>query len=709
MSYESNKLNPSPESNYFLILKPRKRLTDVWVSVGSNVWKKSVVGFEVLSFTMNGATLLSVDTTPTVGTYQVSGGFLFIYSTVDPNADPKVACIQFPLYLSTKFCYAHKVPTNDGTDEVYFEGYVKSVPTAKASMSDVIFGALSVQSSAISLINADGRFSPYFYECSMNQTEFEVYHCLGDIKPENCRLTFSGYCFDLTITDESVDIRTTDQFGIFDRGFDGEFITQGPSVGLPVQQVWGVKDGLRLAPAEIDPESGSAKYFVPKPWPTYVLLPPDGSGNEYYGYGEIHGSLRSNLTAGVGANTKTKTFCGYDDDELQIGDRVVLFESWSVFTSLETGYEARVFLGGNRSETVEITSIGGSGTGKYIEHAELDTPMASSSYLAFNQYVRRLDLFIDGISYHLFPLKNYTVEYVDDPQVPGFQVEILYDTLETSNYPLDLPRAIESDDIVYARIYGKKMNLIETIKDVLAEANIADEKIDQDAFDDLIANEEFATATPSLVVPEVHDGEFPTIREILGQLLFSGLVRLVIDQDRKWTIQKLATISAAVKSFTEYELKSQPVTTFEFSYGDILSDIVVEYNSREISDNPMELEGRPQSAYAKSDIARGLHGIVRQKTFQSFFRNEVDAQNLADKLSWIFGDRKGHIQISTSFDAVNLKINEVVEILRERIPGVEFAEGQEGSRMGSIVDIDIGPQGVVLTLDDQKGFDGQGQ
>src|SRR5690606_28912905 len=129
------------------------------------------------------------------------------------------------------------------------------------------------------------------------------------------------------------------------------------------------------------------------------------------------------------------------------------------------------------------------------------------------------------------------------------------------------------------------------------------------------------------------------------KILQTCLLRFHIDNDRKIKISPVDNFTgSATKEAKEDEIIDQSFN-YSFNYSDILSTVNVDYHFQEVGPDAQSSSNQLLRVTSSSDDAEYLHSIQKSSTFNSLHTSVdlTEAQALADKLKFIYGDRSGDV------------------------------------------------------------------
>ena len=197
---------------------------------------------------------------------------------------------------------------------------------------------------------------------------------------------------------------------------------------------------------------------------------------------------------------------------------------------------------------------------------------------------------------------------------------------------------------------------------------------------------------------------------MIDQILSSMLWKLSIVSDSTSVKVGLVELAPFASSgdYTADESEHNDLT-YKHDYGDIYSDYVFNYAVKE---RPETFIGTGSSwdfisglSTKNSLSARDLHFV--SKTFQTTLLqyDPLEAEVIADRYSYVLGDRRGFYSIILGQSFLN-KANLAVSYLfkREQLPGFSFIYGTEQERTLIVSEVQKSSQAVSMVLEDQKSI-----
>lgn len=685
MTYANLLSEESVESQYLIILRPRRIVTETWNLVSGAIYYASFEFGTVTKVTSDGE-VLTQESSAAVGLnewyFDETLKRLYINIGADPTSSQVVS--TFEIYLGTFDAHFNRDPLDSNSTVVYYEPLVVRSPQVVTSASDVLFGFLPTFSGTITISNVTNFLQKYLYDSSFNRGEVEVYHWLDELTTANVKLILKGYTQSYKVTDVSIDFNILDATSFFDtqwRNLSGIsfynqtlFANLDPNfVGRPIRQAFGVVEGF--IPVNID----------------YVSEAPTTSDNRTWVCLTDETNLGSVSTTVLSSpsSTTTRTYLT-SADGFRVGDS---------------------FYNQTKNISQYITAVNKTGS-HYIEHDVMTA--ASSGDTVKRSFVGNVSIVKDGTIYRARYGRDY-LEYTDATnKVCGFTFNT---TLESN---LSLTGNLLPTDKVFCRIYGHKntttmggspfgSNSAETgnltnpfviwwymLASILG---IPEDELDDVVFTSLAGSE---TSEIGLAVPFSATSEFTTFKEIISQLCQSLLTKFFLNNDLVWTARKIAPLGSTTKNLEDDEILDGSFA-YDFSYSDIISRALVEYQARETSEDGGS--GIPLTVDYENTTTKNLHLIERQKTFQSLFFKSSDALVLAKRLAFALGDRLGIASFRTKFRFFDTLLNDVVEISRDQMPGFEYDVDTLNTRSFSVNETARSLTEISITLTDQRGIE----
>lgn len=675
MTYATLLNNETLKSNFLAILKPR-RIHSTWSLVSGTKYSGSFTHGQIVGVDDDGAALTEASSSALSDGqwyYDVTTNTLYI--DIGSNPSGSIIVCTYEIYISTYDAQWYRVPTDNTTRVVYFEPIITKSPEVLSSASDNLFGFLPTQSTSLTCTNAPHVLEKHLYDSSFNQADIKFYHWLDKLTVSNVKLYGEWVISDISYDKQNVTFSLLDKLSIFDKEYrhtnGDQFYTVSRFSALdpyyinrPIRAVYGVVDGF--VPVNID----------------YVIDSPTTSDNRRWMC--IHGAAADfgNVATTVPASpacTTTRTYVN-DADGIRVGDSVYIWRTGLTYYDF-----------------VIVTSVNKTGS-HYIEHAAISIA-ASSGDNVERFFVGKLDIVKNDIVYHAMYARDYAIDYDLTAKTLGF----VFQTSLESN--LGMPSNLTPFDKVYCRIYGiKNSGYDETetnnycrgvyiLRDSLTSV-VGSSNVDLTEFTSVAAS---VTDLVGIAIPDRSGKQFPTYKELITQLVQTLLLKIFIDDNNKWTIKVTGPVGSTVKSIDSTEIIDGSFM-YDLSYKDIYSVVNVEYSDREIGEKGT-LENNFSITTYESNTAKYIHKIDRQKSFKSLHFLSSEAQTLANRLGYYFGDRLGKIKFGAKHRFFNSELGDTITLSRDNLPG-ELA-----SIDGAIISIDKSLREINIELDDQKGIE----
>jgi hypothetical protein len=667
-------------SEYLIVVRPRRRETS-WTSAGGGRYTSVFTYGHVTGVSVDGVSL-TLAASSSLGAnqfYYDADGQVVWARTDGGDISAKFNVITYELSYGTIDAHWHRVPTDTTSRVIYFEPFVKKSPEIKQSVSSVLFGYMPVMSASLQISNAEHQMERHIHDGSFYRAEVLVYHCLFAFNGQaavfdasNIRLVMRGLCGGIGYDQEAVSLSVHDRVDLFDTEWrptdspDFYAPTDFPGlhpdfVGRPVRRVYGVVNGCAMV--NVDYVEGDAATT---------------SDNRVH---VVRGGPAANVSrtvAATPASTTTRTYLT-STSGIQVGDHVLFSKA-----SPDYGIVSDVSAG-------------------YIDHTAITIACAPGDSVQRgtlgNCYIEQ-----SGTVYRPLYGRDYTMTTTAGAVSITFSA-----SLEAS---LSM-QTLNGSEAIWGRIYGPvntvtkggvafgsdntlTANLTNAgviLYDILKSSGIPESDLDGPSFAEL------ALANRSVGFSLIKDSRsnFMTLKEAINGILGSVLARLYINNDGQWSVSSYGPLAAASMDATDMDILRGDFDV-AYSYDDMLSRVVVEYLTDERSQS-----GLAQSNY--SDTARWLHGVKKMQTFQTWLMFDSDAVDIARRLSFIFGQRSGEMTISVKNRFLGVDISDSISVTRSRMPGFEYTEGVEHSRIAGISEYTKSRKRVNIVMDDQLGIE----
>jgi len=691
MVYQTELQNEAAPSQFLAVLKPRRTVT-TWTLEAGSVYRASFSFGEVRQVTQNALSLVAgTSALLSAGQfyYDIDSKVLYVRMSDSSNPSTKFVVTTYEIYVSTFDAHHFRDPVDANSRVVYFEPLIRRSPVLNTSSTDSLYGFVPVQSSSIMISNVTQFLQNHVYDSSFNQASISMYHWLDNLEVGNVKLVFDGLMSNVAYEDDQVVIRCYDRVDLFKKEYRNSGVsffskTSFPNLdlnfnGRPIRQVYGVVDGFVPVNIDFNNTSGTITTSDNRDW---VVL----SGQSDLG-------SKTGTVSASPVSTTTRTYvnstAGFRVGDSVWFDRAVGIDEYKILT------------------VVNYVS-------NYVEHTALVSAMTSGDLLK-RSFVGVVTLSQNNINYTAL----YGRDYIEATFADGTSGFSFTTTLEAN---LSMVSTLSPNDRLSARVYGKlntvtlgggafgsndseSGNLTHPIVifyDLLKSSlSIPELEINLSSF---IALQGTLTEAVGFAIPDQSTKNFPTFRELIGSLLQTVLLKIYLDDNRKWKISQVGPQGAVLKTIADDEILANSLS-YDFEYNDVVSDAIVEYAFSEFSLQLGRIGVQVSTVSATSANALYLHGIQKQETFKSLHFKVADAQQLANRLSYILGDRKGTLEIRTKNRFFDSLLTDIVQLSRTRLPGYEFDLNTERTRNFTLVESNRSLRAVTLKLEDQKGIE----
>ena len=683
MTYATLLESEGINAQYLVIARPARRV-DSFALVSGSVYSQSFDFGYVTKVTQNGVELTEAFTTSlSAGEYYWDDDNQTLYVRMSDSSNPssKFVVATYEMYFGTLDANWYRIIDDETSKPVYFEPLISKVPQIKASISDIAFGVMPSQKTSITLNNADKILNKHLYDSSFISKDVEVWHWLGDLEVANLSRVLKGRMSDMNCDDTTATINIFDPIDIFNDEFRSQDVafyaaSDYPELdsqfeGKPIRYVYGAVDGF--VPVNVD----------------FLSEEPTTSDNRVWKV-RADGANAHAITRTVPASPSSTTTRTYLDSVvgLQVGDTVWLDKT--------------------TDEYREITVVGAN----YIEHDALSSGAASTGNTVKRGTVSRIEIIQQEVRY----LAMYNRDYTESVDVNDVLTFTFTSSLESN---LSMAETLSPSDTVFCRVYGKTNNVTlggpsfgsnssslgnltrvtPIFLDVLKRfAGIDEVEINSASFTACLSD---AVDDIGFAIPEQSSDSYPTLKDVIGKLCETSLIKLFQNFDGEWCVSRLKPIVTTDKSIDETEILEG-----SYSYGvetqDIYSDVVVSFDYREKSASGGENTGFGLER-AESETAKYLHGVNKTLEHKSLHIDRSQAATLALRLSHLFGDRQGKVTFGTKNRFFDTVIDDAVELNRYSLLGYEYDSATVRTRNFLIQEVDKGLRQVTITMADLKG------
>lgn len=672
------------ESNYLLVLEPRKRIDDFVLHTGA-IYKANVTQY-VSSVVIDGLTL-TAHTNSSLSSgqyyYDFSQKTLYVRDFADANPNTKWTIVTVEHYFSTIDAHWHRIPTNNNSEVVYFEPLMSKAPVIEEDASSIEEGFIPRQTTTCELINAENYFNEVIKTYSFSNATAKLYHWLSlDLSVSNIKHVGTFICERLYFKNDKV---------IFTLG-------ERASVLL---------DEFR--------HESSVESFYKKS--THSLIDPKSEGCAVRKvFGRVNGVVPVNISYKdenpTTSDNRTWVVCG---GQSGLGDLVVTVLSSPVSTTTRT-YVASVN-GLNIGDTIlidkaldESAIITGVGS-NYIDHTAISVPAVGGD-LVKRAFVSAVFIEENGTLHRALYGRDYTVTTT----LPGGHSGFVFST----NLEINLGMAtLKPTDPIFCTVYGPRSLVTlngpvfgsndprtdnsarpaQVLLYLMKRAGVMDSEIDATTWGGALASlrSGISFSTPGIVSARSHD----KVNELIANILKSSLSVLRYDGE-KFFLRGISPFGAPNLELVEDELIGNS-TSFEFDYKKSLrSDITVRFDRREVDFKSISETFRTRTYI--SDSARYLHLINKTKDVEIYYHFESDADYIAQRMMFISSNVDEEISLRIKNRGYLLKTGDTIDLGRAILPGFSY-DGELHNRKYRVVRIEKTINGVTVFAIDQRGIE----
>ena len=700
MSFVGNLLNETEESNWFIRMEPklicRSQQGVTWAVHSGNIWVTDwPYGYIYTDFSPygSGGLVSSVGDLSTNGEYfyDHSQKKVYIYDSFNPNS-VSIWVFAFELYFCTTEIYAPRIPNgavSDSNPPVYWNPWIVKPPVVSQGSSDAMFGFIPAEASSIEIQCADGEILSILKNAVFNKAKCRIFQSLGDPNDSsNIQGVTLAFVSSYKLDGGAVSFSVESSFSILDENYEltrfskSTFPNLDPRAedeGWFIRKVYGHRRGF--LPVNID----------------YNATPTTSSNRQWVVSGEQANKATYTWDI-IGAGTDT------DTTEIDLTDNGGNLISVGDFVRLT-----------DVNQTVEVISFSGAGDSK-IEHAAVGARGAGTVVRPFLSQVVIIDR--NGLTHKLKYIDHWTESnFAGDTKgftlVNNFEASIAgfpspfdpsVDQLYVNVYgEVDVPfLSIEAQDLVSVGRYGGTLDHpVGIIYDILV-ANAEPRNgfsLDQAGFIEAV-NEVGTTAKVGFSIPDGIADPEPTVRSIIERVCESWFLRLhdsVYINNAAVRVSEFDTVQATPPDF---ELDDSEISgvEFEFDSKDFYSSFQVNFNQTELFEaaNSFQFSKRIASV---SDGVKNAYGLFRKFIADTVLVDSADGQTIVNKFRTILGAQRFKVSFFAPYRLYSAKIGDVVQITREKIPGVAFQDGVTQTVKGSIISMQRSSGGVAITIE----------
>lgn len=728
MSFDANLTDPKKEKHTLVVVRPRRRLTGwelyqdndplatyrVQVPLGfvTRVWNEYANDDGLYKSGSLALVLLNVNS----WYYDADTGYLYFtgfkvgsfgtFADPDDNDLPGLT-IEFELNLSDQTFIGPRDPLDATSQKVNWIGCLEASPFAQSGSRQSVYGFFPVNSSSLRLQNADGWMNEFLYESTFNLAVCKGYiltnadliegMALGEV-----RQVFIGYTKAMRLERFAVSLDCVDTLAFFEKAIalrrinDVDLVTYQVDFRAFLDQtfwyirrIFGRVEGHRPVNFNFDYTPGTT---VNRKWCTHAADEAIGSVSGARVF-QDDGTLVYSINTG-GANSTTRTYLT-TAPKCMIDDGVIIKRS-----------------GTDRYATV--TAVGPN----YIDHSVISGSAAGGDTVT-RPFVAKVTIKNNSQEFlDLLPGRDYDL-LVDDTETNRIRGFVLHDNVEASmtGAPFD-PTSWD----VFCTVYGRSE--LDQFQDASDVGEVSDHGgtvaagaaliyrllIDAGFSRDQISDEIFAnfvndSLDVGFAVPEEKESlELPTYAEIIRQILQSCLSKLYVAEDSSGIAIGICD-NRPFETPQDYKVTElqHGQLTFEHDYTQIYSDVQVNYNR--VEDRNESARAQSKLEEADSEVAKSVHFVSQIFQMDSLLYAQADAIKLARRMAYILGDRRGYWTFNFELSFVNkTNLGTAYRIYRQQMPGYPLVENTQRDRELSVIEVNKGPNGVTLTLEDQKGI-----
>lgn len=615
--------------------------------------------------------------------------------TDNPNTGITVIEYDWLIASETLSWYRDPVDTNS-VDAIWSGGLVKPAIPQQGS-PDIAFGFLPIQNTSIQVELTEDQVLEDCYSFSLNKAPIKIWQCVGDLETLNISEVFIGSCGDYSINDGVISISVSDAIKDLDEQVELKTFTFADFPQLDpdaenkyIRQIYGMIKHFEPTNIDFDsndPPTGNDEWIVA-----------DGQVADFADYESAIDHLSGSNTA---TTTKVASVFGLvagSNFPLDLyGDSIIIYDNgvpkYTYVISINT--ITNVITHGNigaRSpvvtDTVERSFVGAAWTVTKTTFPNTIT----TAVLRYGQHYE-IDDFANG---------TVGIRIIDPSIVINLKDTKLYCRVYGKK---TLPKELDNttDFGVVSTYGGSFSNPVTVIWDILRNKL---RFFDQNFLLDEVTWSDLATDFDrpiGICIPDTIGDSAPTWKDVIQRLLQTELLKMHYKIDSnlvKIMISQTKPLSLSAPNASSNELRSP---SWDFNYNDLYEFFTVYLNEGEATNQGSSDTAETIISF-ESNNAKYLHRSGKSFTFDTLFQFEPDAQIIADRIGFIFGERRGTLNLSLPLEYTLKNIDDGFTVSTDYLPGFAL-NGSINSRDYVILQHAKSPNGVTFILDDQKGIE----
>lgn len=702
MTYASEIAKAAPKTISLASIRPRRRITE-WTlfDAGSNTWSAPWdTNFVDALYDQN---FQSIDEATGIANCVATDSSWYhdrvngvIYGNFTGTNDPtaRIVIVEWDLLLASEDINFYRNPNDPNSEIVPWNAGIVKTPALTQGNPDTIFGFVPIQSSDAVIECCSDLILEHMHDWSIYRSQVKIWQCFGDLVQTNIAEVLRAVCRGVSTAKGQASFSIINPMELLTDAYPetrfhiSDFANLDPAKNnFPIRKVYGYVAGF--LPINID-FNKTASTTVNRDW----AVSRDQTDK---------GVLVQTIDDLSASNTGSRTYF-FLTPQFNVGDTIFIDQNATPTYATGLGVP------------LQVTAV--NRALKYIDHTNLVGRVIAANdkvHRGFVSYVTIQDE--NGSKYPLAFGRDWTESNFAN-NTKGFTLADNFEAALVGSFPSPFDPAIHSINI---GVYGettvpKKLDNVTDFCAVTDEGGIfanptgmiwdiltnqiQDFKetisLDETGFLALAA----VTNRPvGFAIPDKSSDSFPTYIEILGNLLKTELIRMhvkTVNAVASLTATQIAPTSTADATVTDQEFVNPD---FRWDYQDTYNEIVVSYGFREI---PVD-QADTIDVTVDSNITTYLHRISRSLSFRSLHYRTVDATLLANRLSYIFGERKGTLTCNLPTEFMERVIDDDLDLEVTHLPGNN--PDDIGSRTYRLSQHTKTQQGLSIVLDDQKGVE----
>lgn len=708
------------EITTLLSIRPRIRITD-WTNMsvmGQNVWRcpwtrGNVVAVSDVGFypeSVNGMPYYQLEEEATYAAMAADKGTWFfdeenqlLYANFNdlpgfPSFDStfpnnRFTWVDWEMFYATKQLNWYRNPQSALSDDQVWTGGLVKPPIPQQGNPDLLFGFSPVRVTDVQIaVGDDSEVLGLLHDWSVNGSIVQIWECVGQLSTDGMSQVFTGLAGSYALSKGNLSIQLTDPLNAIDQEMDEAFFDDITFGGLDPQK----------QNAPLRRVLGAVQGFIPV-------------------------NIDFDETPDVDVN-RDHVVCQGEMADAPVLDTVIDETDPDTTNSSSKVADASGFRSG---DSIIVEEGGTPHYGIFVFSVDYDTNVIQHSFMAARVAVTGDRIYrgfvgsatLDDGNGNAFNLA-YGRDWTESDFAGDTRGIVLADNFE-ANIPGCPSPYDPSQHTIYLTVYGEKIVPLK-LDGITPFCSLAKNggalanpvgllwhilRTELRTFRELVSFDEatwYALAqtmerTVGTAIPEESGGSWGSWKEIIQEILQSELLRLHI------RIQNgLATLTITRDGPTgtpDVEAGQQDLSnpSWSWDYSDCYHTSAVSWGHQEFSS--AFFYGGQQNRYATlNNPAKYFHRLDKTLEIKTLHYESDDAFAIVQQFNAILGERRGILNGLLPPSFMETHIGDVVNYSTKFLPGA-VVSGEMNERPYKLTQHAKSPQGITVTLEDQKGVE----